>query len=422
MGVLNVTPDSFSDGGQFQHVEAAIEQGKHLAAQGADIIDVGGESTRPGATLVGRAEEQRRIMPVVRALVAENVSVSVDTLHAATAETAALAGASYINDVSGGTYDPEMLSTLARITANLDTQLILGHWRGVPDLHHERSQYADVVGEVREALESRARAAIDAGVPPERIIIDPGIGFDKTTEQCWQLLANLESLKSLGFRVLIGASRKRMLTDTLTLPGEDPATMAQRDLATSIVTALSAHAGAWGVRVHDVLGSVHAQAIALAWSAGQRSEKPVPRVDRRGTPEPAPDAFTGSDLITLTGLEVFAHHGVFEFEREQGQRFIIDAELAVDARSAAAEDALDRTVHYGELATAIVDSVASDPVDLIETLAERVAGVALTFSGVHAVRLTVHKPDAPIAATFHDVSVTVVRSSPTTTRAKGASL
>lgn len=414
MGVLNVTPDSFSDGGQYDEVEQAIERGKQMVAQGADIIDVGGESTRPGATPIGLAEEQRRVLPVLRALVAANITVSVDTLHAATAEAAALAGAKYINDVSGGTHDPEMLSTLARITANLDTELILGHWRGIPDQHHQRSTYDDVVREVRQGLGACAEAAVDAGVPAKRIIIDPGLGFDKTTEQGWQLLANLEALTSLGYRVLIGASRKRMISDTIASLHEAPVSTQERDGATSVVTALSLQAGAWGVRVHDVSGSVLARSVACAWSHGAQLQHASQHNERfveepSSTLPPVSRVAAQADVITLTGVEVFAHHGVFDFERERGQRFVIDAEVYVDLGRAAAEDALDRTVNYGELAAAIVAAVSNDPVDLIETVAERVADVALSFSGVNATRVTVHKPDAPIAATFGDVSVTVVR-------------
>ncbi|QZY51431.1 dihydropteroate synthase [Leucobacter tenebrionis] len=423
MGVLNVTPDSFSDGGRFSVGDAGIARGRELVAHGADIVDVGGESTRPGATPVALEEEQRRALPVIRALSADGIQTSVDTLHAETAQLAVAAGARFINDVSGGTHDPAMLEAAAWASAEHGARFVIGHWRGVPDPGHQRSDYTDVVAEVRAALADQAEAALSAGVDRSHIVLDPGLGFDKTGEQCWRLLAHLDALTSLGYPVLIGASRKRMLAEALASPmgANRSTTPEQRDLATSVVTALAARAGAWGVRVHDVAGSVEALAVTRAWS---REESGVARRDgsrhhtglRDAAPSDAarPDAEPGAadgsaDRIVLTGLEVYAHHGVFDFEREQGQRFVVDAEVSVDLRAAAAGDALERTVHYGELAEAIIAAVERDPVDLIETVAERVAEVALGFAGVRGARVTVHKPDAPIAATFSDVSVTVVR-------------
>lgn len=392
MGVVNVTPDSFSDGGEFLDPAAAVAHGRALVAQGARIIDVGGESTRPGSTPVTPEEEQRRVLPVVAALSASGIRVSIDTLHADTARAAIAAGASLINDVSGGLADPEMY----RVAAQSQATLILGHWRGIPDAAHGRSDYRDVVGEVRAELARLAAAAIDAGVGAERIVIDPCLGFDKTAAQGWQLLRELDRLRSLGFPVLVGISRKRMLGDLLdALPhaGREGGGPHERDLATAVVSALSQRAGAWGVRVHDVPSTVQAMAVERAW----------------GRADPPPTV-AAHDRIALTGIEVFAHHGVFDFERERGQRFLIDAELAVDLRAAAAGDDLGRTVHYGEVAGAVVEAVRRDPVDLIETVAERVAGAVLAFAGVRSARITVHKPEAPIDAVFADVSVTVVRS------------
>lgn len=399
MGVLNVTPDSFSDGGLYEVQGAAIARGRELAAQGAAIIDVGGESTRPGATPVGSEEEQRRVLPVVRSLAADGIAVSIDTLHADTATAAVRAGARYINDVSGGTHDTEMPRAAARASAELSARFIIGHWRGIPDPAHQRSEYADVVAEVRDTLAAQAEAAIGAGVDPDHIVLDPGLGFDKTGDQCWRLLAELDALTALGYPVLVGASRKRMIAELLgglpakarSQPGTHP-----RDLVTSVVSAFVARAGAWGVRVHDVAGTV--QALAVARALGGASVR-----------SPSDSNDLASDIIALTGLEVFAHHGVFDFERDAGQRFVIDAHLSVDLHPAAAGDALGRTVHYGELAEAIAAAVRRDPVDLIETVAERVAAVALGFAGVQTARITVHKPDAPIDAAFTDVSVTVLR-------------
>ncbi len=417
MGVLNVTPDSFSDGGKWDTAAAAIARGRELAAQGADIVDVGGESTRPGAQPVSVADELARVSEVVSALSGDGIAVSIDTIHAETARAAVAAGARCINDVSGGLHDPAMLAVAAAASRDRGVRFIAGHWRGIPDPGHERSAYSDVVGEVREALAARASAALAAGVAREHLIIDPGLGFDKTGPQCWELLGRLDELLALGLPVLVGASRKRMIADALApLPAAARRAPAgagerddwhERDLATAVVSALAARAGAWGVRVHDVPNTAQALAVTSAWEEGARSagagSAAAPATELNAA-APIP-----RDRITLTGLEVYAHHGVFDFERERGQRFLIDAEVAVDLASAAAGDALERTVHYGELAAAIVAAVERDPVDLIETVAERVADVALGFAGVHTARITVHKPEAPIDAVFADVSVTVER-------------
>lgn len=399
MGVLNITPDSFSDGGRYLSADAAIAHGRELFAQGAQIIDVGGESTRPGAEPVPPGEEQHRVLPVIRALAESGYRISIDTIHARTAREAVLAGASYINDVSGGTYDEAMLDTAAWASREHGATLILNHWRGIPDPNSMRSDYADVVAEVRDILAQRAEVAVRSGVDPANIVLDPGLGFDKTAGQSWRLLAELGSLRELGYPVLIGASRKRMIAAALASPEGigRKTSVAERDLATSVVTALAAQAGVWGVRVHDVAGSAQARAVVRAWNAA---------VEHPALPVPQRSA---EDRIALTGLEVFAHHGVFDFERERGQRFLIDAELEVPLDAAARGDELGRTVHYGELADAVVAAVERDPVDLIETVAARVADVALSFSGVRSARITVHKPDAPIQAEFADVSVTVVR-------------
>lgn len=398
MGVLNTTPDSFSDGGKFESIDAALAQARLLVSQGATIIDVGGESTRPGATLISREEELARVIPVVQALAADGVIVSIDTLHAETAAAAVQAGARYINDVSGGLHDPLMLETAAQAGREAGAVFIIGHWRGIPDLAHERSQYGDVVTEVCAELAARADAAITAGVDPSRIVLDPGLGFDKTSDQCWEMLRRIGEVQQLGYPVLIGASRKRMIVETLAEAPEASQLKGSRDHATAVASALAARAGIWGVRVHDVASTVTALAIERAW--GEAAS--VPAV-------PAQHAELPVDRITLTGLEVFAHHGVFDFEREQGQKFFIDAEVAVDLRAASEGDDLARTVHYGELAEAIVAAVERDPVDLIETVAERIVDVALSFPSVVQARITVHKPDAPIEFPFSDVSVTVVR-------------
>lgn len=260
MGVLNVTPDSFSDGGLYLHTDDAIAHGLALAGAGASLVDVGGESTRPGAVGISTAEEQRRILTVVRELVAAGVPVSIDTLHAETALAAVSAGATTINDVSGGEHDPAM----RQVAAETGVRYVAMHWRGIPSVGVERSHYRDVVAEVRDDLARLAEAALDAGVSPERLVLDPGLGFDKTAAQGWLLLRAIPELRSLGFPVLVGVSRKRMLTETLA-PG---ATLADRDAATAVVSALAAAAGAWGVRVHDVASTTRALTIQSAWQGG----------------------------------------------------------------------------------------------------------------------------------------------------------
>lgn len=395
MGVLNVTPDSFSDGGDHNSYDAAVAHARALIAQGAHIIDVGGESTRPGSERISPDTEIERVLRVVKTLAPET-TVSVDTIHARTAREVIAAGAHIINDVSGGLHDPEMLDVVAAGGA----EIVLQHWRGIPDPNHSRSHYDDVVTEVVAHLAERAEAAMAAGIPRESIILDPGLGFDKTTEQGWELLRRLPELQALGYRVLIGASRKRMLKDLLdTVPGAKNAPK-DRDLATSVITALCAQHGAWAVRVHDVNGSAQALAVVDAWPAAA----PTPALT------PTPTATSGSDAITLTGITVFAHHGVLAHERENGQEFVIDAKLSVDLRAASASDALEHTVNYAEVTDAIVNVVAGEPVDLIETLAERVAAVVLRFTGVRETTVTIHKPAAPIAHRFADVSVTITRS------------
>lgn len=252
MGILNVTPDSFSDGGQFLDHDAAIGHARRLVADGANVIDVGGESTRPGAERIGAAEELRRILPVVRALAADGIRVSVDTMNAETAQATVEAGAEFINDVSGGLADPAMVDVAAATGA----PYILSHWRGHSVDMNSRAQYDDVVSDVRTELVTRLAALEAGGVAREKIILDPGLGFAKTAEQNWEILARIAELQSIGRPVLIGASRKRFLGALL----PDGAPMAERDLPTAVVSALMADAGLWGVRVHNVT----ATAIALA--------------------------------------------------------------------------------------------------------------------------------------------------------------
>ncbi|WP_104193516.1 dihydropteroate synthase [Cryobacterium sp. Y82] len=244
MGVLNVTPDSFSDGGQWASTDAAIEHGLLLHAQGADLIDVGGESTRPGATRVAPEHEQRRILPVVTELASHGLRLSIDTLNAATALAAAKAGASIINDVSGGLADPGM----AAVAADTGLTYVAMHWRAHAQQMDARSDYGDVVTDVIAELRARVDALTAAGVAWEHIVLDPGLGFSKRAEHNWQLINRLDAFAELGLPVMVGASRKRFLAGVL--PVDAP--VLDRDLPTAVVSVLAAQAGAWAVRVHDV--------------------------------------------------------------------------------------------------------------------------------------------------------------------------
>lgn len=263
-GVLNVTPDSFSDGGRFLDHDDAVAHGVALRDEGADVVDVGGESTRPGAHRVDAATEIARVLPVITDLVAEGVTVSIDTTRAAVAEAAVGAGARIVNDVSGGLADPAM----AAVVAATGVPWVLMHWRGHSDHMTELAVYDDVVTEVRDELSARVDAAVRAGVDPARLVLDPGLGFAKTATHNWALLRHLDALLELGFPVLVGASRKRFLGDLLAV-GDRARPAADRDVATAVVTGIAAHTGAWGVRVHDVASSVDAVAVAAAW-AGAR--------------------------------------------------------------------------------------------------------------------------------------------------------
>lgn len=265
VGVVNVTADSFSDGGRYLNLDRAVEHGLKLAGQGAAIIDVGGESTRPGAVRVDPRAEAQRVVPVVKQLAAHGITVSIDTMNAAVAEAALDAGATIVNDVSGGAADPDM----APLVASSGARWVLMHWRPVdPENPHRVPCYRDVAAEVREDLLAAVAAAVAAGVDPARLIIDPGLGFAKTAQHNWALLHRLPQLVELGLPVLIGASRKRFLGTLLS--GEDgtPRPPDERETATAVVSALSALHGAWGVRVHDVRASADALRVVEAWRQG----------------------------------------------------------------------------------------------------------------------------------------------------------
>ncbi len=264
VGVLNVTPDSFSDGGRYLDVDHAVAHGVRLHAEGADLVDVGGESTRPGAHRVPASQEADRVLPVIRALAAEGVPTSIDTMRSEVAEAALGAGARVVNDVSGGLADPRM----AKLVATAGVPWILMHWRGHSARMAELAHYGDVVGDVRAELLARVDGALAAGVDPAKLVIDPGLGFAKRPEHNWVLLNRLAVLVELEFPVLVGASRKGFLGALLAGDGGAPRSPDGREVATAVISGLAAAAGAWGVRVHDVAASRDAVAVARAWRSG----------------------------------------------------------------------------------------------------------------------------------------------------------
>ncbi len=267
MGIVNVTPDSFSDGGNHATPDAAIAAGLRMFYAGADIIDVGGESTRPGAEDVSPEEEQRRVLPVVQALVKAGALVSIDTTHASTAAAALEAGAAIINDVSGLSMEPEM----AELVAASKVRYILTHRRGDARTMNSLAEYTDVAGEVVAELAGVRDKLYAAGVSQDQIIVDPGLGFAKNDTQNWELLQNLHRLETLGHRILVGASRKRFLGTLLTVAGKSAAPE-ERDAATAAISAISAFRGAWAVRVHDVGPSLDAVKVASRMASSRTTQ------------------------------------------------------------------------------------------------------------------------------------------------------
>ncbi len=260
MGVVNVTPDSFSDGGRWFEPDAAVSHGRELVAQGAQLLDVGGESTRPGAERPGVEEELRRVLPVVRALAADGAVVSVDTMRAAVAEQALDAGAGVVNDVSGGLADADMVP----LVAARGCPYVAMHWRGHSTDMQSRAVYDDVVADVARELAGRRDALLEGGVRPDGLVLDPGLGFAKDADHNWALLAHLDALVALGHPVLLGASRKTFLGRVAVPEGAPSRPPTDRDAATAATSVLAALAGVWGVRVHDVPGTRDALAVVAA--------------------------------------------------------------------------------------------------------------------------------------------------------------
>ncbi|CCH86181.1 Dihydropteroate synthase (DHPS) (Dihydropteroate pyrophosphorylase) [Modestobacter italicus] len=265
MGVLNVTPDSFSDGGCYADHDAAVAHGLEMHAAGAYYVDVGGESTRPGADRVDAEEECRRVVPVVRDLAAAGARVSVDTTRADVAAAALEAGASLVNDVSGGLADAGM----ARLVAEAGVPWVLMHWRGHSREMYAAARYGDVVHEVGAELTARVEDVVAAGVDPGQLVLDPGLGFAKNADHNWALLAGLDRLVALGLPVLVGASRKTFLGRLLAGPDGELRPVEGREAATVAISVLAAQAGAWGVRVHDPVQSLDAIATVTAVQAAR---------------------------------------------------------------------------------------------------------------------------------------------------------
>ncbi|MFW2512302.1 dihydropteroate synthase [Demequina sp. SO4-13] len=277
MGILNVTPDSFSDGGRWHAADAAVAKGLELAREGADIVDVGGESTRPGAERVEPGEEVSRVLPVIEALAGEGLTVSIDTMRARTARAAVDAGARIVNDVSGGLADADM----ARIVAELECDYVAMHWRAHSTRMDAQAHYGDVVSEVRDELAARVDALVAAGIEPARIVLDPGLGFSKVGTSNWELLAHLEQLRAVApsGRILVGASRKRFLGATITRDDREgdgqakPAPARIRDHATTAVTTMCAQQGVWAVRVHDASAARDAVQVVSAWQNAREGQR-----------------------------------------------------------------------------------------------------------------------------------------------------
>ena len=268
MGVLNVTPDSFSDGGEYTTVEAALDHARVLQIAGADIIDIGGESTRPGAERISLEEEQRRVIPVIEAIVDQlGARVSIDTMNAATAAAAIAAGASIINDVSGGLADEQMFAVAAQTGATI----VISHWRGFSNVMDTQNTYNEIGADVAAELSARVDAALAAGVAREQIVIDPGLGFAKDMKQNWQLVARLDQLEKLGYPILVGASRKRFIAGAIEFDESVTVSTERRDVATAVLTALLLQRKLWGIRVHNVLATTDAIRVVAALRDGEQS-------------------------------------------------------------------------------------------------------------------------------------------------------
>lgn len=385
MGILNVTPDSFSDGGRFATLEAAVAHGVEMAAEGADILDVGGESTRPGADPVSEAEELNRVVPVVTALARQTeVPISIDTTKAAVARAAMDAGAVIVNDVTALRADPAM----AGVVRDWGAGVVLMHMLGEPRTMQAGPRYGDVLAEVTAALVGWAEAARAAGIDRERIALDPGIGFGKSLEHNLALLRGLPGLAALGYPLLLGVSRKSFMQAALGLPVD------QREEATAAAVAWCVAGGASIVRVHDVLQMLRVVRMTEVIQGPRAAQPPRPANDR----------------IVIRGLRVFGHHGLTDRESVEGQDFLIDVELHLDLAPAGHSDDLSQTVDYSELTARLSAIVAGERYNLIETLAERLAAEALSYPRVDRAVVRVGKPKVAASRSAEMVLVEIERS------------
>ena len=419
MGILNVTPDSFSDANVYLDPEAALRRGLKMVEEGADIVDVGGESTRPGAPEVPADEELRRVLPVIRALAARtDVPISIDTRKAVVARAAVEAGAQIINDVSGLAFDPAMAETAAR----LGVPVVVMHMRGTPATMQSMTHYDDVVADSARELKAALQHALAAGIRPENLIIDPGIGFAKTAEQNLALLRDLARWRRLAtppelgpLPLLVGTSRKSFIGRVL---GDLP--VHERLEGTAATVALAIAAGADIVRVHDVRAMARVAAMADAIVRGSPARPmgwaaPPPAKASQPDPVALPAGREGHDgegmsteatvAIELRGLSFSARHGVHPEEKQRAQPFVVDVKLWL-ARPPQG-DRLDQTVDYGQVYGWVREAIGGPPVDLIETLAGRIADGIRHRAGPRLRRLQVrvHKPAAPLPGPVADVAV-----------------
>lgn len=382
MGVLNVTPDSFSDGGLYLEPGAALARARQMVDEGADLIDVGGESTRPGFARVGVEEELARVLPVIRALASElPVPLSVDTSKAKVAAAALEAGASIVNDVSSLS-DPDMIPVVARAGAGL----VIMH-------NQAEAVYRDLVEDITGFLRDAAARVEKGGVRPDRIILDPGFGFAKTVEHNLEVVRRLGEFRRLGKPLLLGPSRKSTIGHVLSLPPD------QRVEGTASLVAIAVAGGADMVRVHDVKEMVRVVRMADA-------------VVRPSTMKVVPGATSVWRRICLRGLRLEGCHGVFPEEKQQVQPFFVDVDLELGQHREGPADSLRATVDYTDVCRSVAEVVRKGPgegYDLIETLAEAIASKLLRDFPLMGVVVRVHKPEAPLGGFFEDLFVEVRR-------------
>lgn len=414
MGILNVTPDSFSDGGRYLNPAEAVAHALEMEAAGADLIDIGAESTRPGSAPIPVEEELQRLLPVLRELAPRlRVPISVDTYKAEVARIALQEGAALINDVGGLHRDPAM----AEVAAAFRVPVIVMHSRPHGDTHYE-DFWGDILGFLERGIQ-RARAA---GLPADMVIVDPGFGFGKDTPQNLELMRQLHRLRTLGRPVLLGPSRKRSIGEVLNLPVD------QRLEGTAATVALAVAHGVDIVRVHDVEPIVRLVRMTDAivrhphWQPpdpgpGSAQHRPVPSqgpppepaVPVQGSPVSAASSPARADTVQLRGLRFWARHGVYPEEREREQLFLVDVDLGLDTRQAARFDDLKATVDYASVHQRVARIVTGPHQQLLETLADRIGRDLLDAFPVQFVRVRVAKPLAPLPGPADHAAVEVWR-------------